>query len=161
MGCATASIGTTISVSVAEPATRDQAGYAALTFTKVGSTLTIPQFGGTSTATTSNSPIKGLQQNMVGDVNYDPVDEMFYISTLLGLDRVNPYTHNVEPLIQGAGGSGGDVSGELLETARLFYHNREVYDIVGSSWGFVPDIDFVEYHYVKDIEASSNETVLY
>ena len=114
-----------------------------------------------STATTSNSPIKGLQQNMVGDVNYDPVDEMFYISTLLGLDRVNPYTHNVEPLIQSAGGSGGDVSGELLETVRLFYHNREVYDIVGSSWEFVPDIDFVEYHYVKDIESSVNETILY
>lgn len=114
-----------------------------------------------STANTENSPIRGLQHSMIGDVNYDPVDEMFYISNLLGLDRVNPYTHEVEYLIQYAGSSGGDTSGELLETARLFYHNREVYDISSSSWSSVPDIDFVEYGHVKDIEASTNETILY
>ena len=53
MSCATASIGTTIAVSVAAPATRDEAGYAALTYTQIGSTLTIPQFGGTASATSS------------------------------------------------------------------------------------------------------------
>ncbi len=53
MTCATASIGVTIGVSTAAPATQDQTGYSALTYTLVGGTLTIPAFGGTSSATTS------------------------------------------------------------------------------------------------------------
>ncbi|MEE9411278.1 MAG: hypothetical protein V3V41_10155, partial [Candidatus Heimdallarchaeota archaeon] len=115
------------------------------------------------TATTANSPLLGLQQNSASDVNYDPVDEKFYVSTLLGLDRVDADTQLIEHLIMGVGGSGGDTSGELLESARLFYHNRERYDITAGTWIFmdtiIPEIN--EYNYVKDIEASQNESVLY
>ena len=56
-GCALASIGAFIEVSVNEPATRDEAGYAALSYTEVGNTITIPQFGGSSSPT-SSTPLK-------------------------------------------------------------------------------------------------------
>jgi len=68
---ATASIGTTIKVSVAAPATRDAVGYAALTYTQVGATLTIPQFGG-STSPTSNVPLDtGEECKTPGPINWN------------------------------------------------------------------------------------------
>ncbi|GAH23675.1 unnamed protein product, partial [marine sediment metagenome] len=52
---------------------------------------------------------------------------------------------------------------ELLVNARLFYHNREVYDITAGTWSLmntiIPEIN--EYNYVKDILSSENETILY
>ncbi len=70
MSCATASIGTTISVSVTEPATRDQAGYAALTYTKVGATLTIPTFGGSSSPTSSTPLETGTVCKSQGPIDW-------------------------------------------------------------------------------------------
>ncbi|MHA1551685.1 MAG: hypothetical protein ACTSQC_07050 [Candidatus Heimdallarchaeaceae archaeon] len=115
------------------------------------------------TATTESSPLRGLQQEAATDVNYDPIDDKFYVSTLLGLDRVDPYTHQIEYLISGAGASGGDTSGELLVNARLFYHNREVYDIAAGTWSSMNIIlpEITEYNYIKDILSSENETILY
>jgi hypothetical protein len=130
----------------------------------VGSVIRIQKiyFATTPSATTENSPLYGLQHNMVSDVNYDQVDDKFYVSTLLGLDRVDPTTRQIENLIQGAGGSGGDTSGELLETARLFYHNRERYDITAGTWILMNTIlPLDEYHYIGDIASSQNESVLY
>ena len=119
-------------------------------------------FATTPSFTTENSLLYGLQHNMVSDVNYDQVDNKFYVSTLLGLDRVDPVTRVIEPLIQNVGGSGGDTSGELLETARLFYHNRERYDITAGTWIFMNTIlPLDEYHYIGDIASSQNESVLY
>jgi len=121
-----------------------------------------------STAITEQTQILGLAHNMATDVNYDPVDGYAYISTLLGLDRIDPTDPDrlnpltVEHLISGIGGAGGDTAGELLVNARLMFHHRYMYDIDTST---TTNIELIlplsEYRYVSDISSSYNESLIY
>ncbi|MHA1199932.1 MAG: hypothetical protein ACTSQF_11440 [Candidatus Heimdallarchaeaceae archaeon] len=121
-----------------------------------------------TTAITEQTDILGIAHNMATDVNYDPIDGYAYISTLLGLDRIDPTSPtrlnptSVEHLITGIGGAGGDTAGELLVTARLMFHHRYLYDIDTST---VSNMELVlplsEYRYVADISSSYNESLIY
>ena len=117
-----------------------------------------------TSAVTENSETFGLASNYATDVNYDPDGNLIYVSTLLGLDRINPVTQNIEHLISNIGGAGGDTSGELLVGARLMYHHRYFYDITSgtadtSTLGSI--LPFEEYGMVVDISSSHNESLLY
>jgi len=121
-----------------------------------------------TTAITDQTQIMGLAHNMASDINYDPVDGYAYVSTLLGLDRIdvddplrlNPLS--VEHIITGIGGAGGDTAGELLETARVIYHHRYRYDIVSTTIDNMESIlPLSEYRYVADISSSYNESLIY
>ncbi len=121
-----------------------------------------------STAITEQSDILGLAHNMATDINYDPVDGYAYVSTLLGLDRINTTDPNrlnplsVEHLISGIGGAGGDTAGELLVNARLMFHHRYMYDIDTSTTTNIESIlPLSEYRYVSDISSSYNESLIY
>lgn len=121
-----------------------------------------------TTAITEISPILGLAHNYATDVNYNPTDGYVYISTLLGLDRVDPTDPNrlnplsVEHLIEGIGGAGGDTAGELLVNAQKMYHHRFMYDIVTTSITNMESIlPLSEYRYVRDISSSYNESLIY
>lgn len=62
--------GIVFSVSAATPATDDQAGYEALTFTEVGELLTIPAFGA-DTQVITYEPLKdGITKKDKGFINY-------------------------------------------------------------------------------------------
>ena len=107
MSCATASIGCTIAVSTAAPATRDAAGYGALDFTEatssgtgavVGQTLTIPQFGGTSSPTTATPLATGEVCKSQGPIDWgqlalnalyvdDDAGHVILLSGLNGADK--------------------------------------------------------------------------
>ncbi len=121
-----------------------------------------------STAITENSPIMGLAHNMATDVNYNPTDGYVYVSTLLGLDRIDPTDPNrlnptsVEHLIEGIGGAGGDTAGELLVSAQKMYHHRYLYDIATTGITNMESIlPLSEYRYVRDISSSYNESLIY
>ena len=121
-----------------------------------------------TTAITEQTQILGLSHNMATDVNYDPIDGYAYISTLLGLDRIdvtdparlNPLS--VEHIITGIGGAGGDTAGELLVNSRVIYHHRYRYDIDLSTIDNMESIlPLTEYRYVADISSSYNESLIY
>ncbi len=121
-----------------------------------------------ATAITEQSPIFGLAHNMATDVNYNPTDGYVYVSSLLGLDRVDPTALDrlnplsVEHLIEGIGGAGGDTAGELLVTAQKMYHHRYMYDIVTTTITNMESIlPLSEYRYVRDISSSYNESLIY
>ncbi|MCE7742504.1 MAG: hypothetical protein GOP50_08575 [Candidatus Heimdallarchaeota archaeon] len=121
-----------------------------------------------TTAITEQTDILGIAHNIATDINYDPVDGYAYISTLLGLDRIDPTSPtrlnptSVEHLITGIGGAGGDTAGELLETARVMYHHRYRYDIVSTTIDNMESIlPLSEYRYVADISSSHNESLIY
>lgn len=121
-----------------------------------------------TTAITENSPILGLLHNMATDVNYNPTDGYVYVSTLLGLDRVDPTALDrlnplsVEHLIEGIGGAGGDTAGELLVNAQKMYHHRYMYDIVTTTITNMESIlPLSEYRYVRDISSSYNESLIF
>lgn len=57
--------GSTLAISVASPATKDAAGYAALTFTDIGQVEKIGAFGA-SFAKTEFQPLKGAKQKYKG-----------------------------------------------------------------------------------------------
>lgn len=64
------SIGTTISISAAVPATYDAAGYGALTFTEIGEITEVPSFGGEA-STVEHTPLKtGITEKFHGAINY-------------------------------------------------------------------------------------------
>ncbi|MHA1827325.1 MAG: hypothetical protein ACTSX6_01620, partial [Candidatus Heimdallarchaeaceae archaeon] len=117
-----------------------------------------------TTAITENSPILGLQHNVATDVVYDPIGDKVYISTLLGLDRVDPHTRLIEHLMPppSMGGAGGDTSGALAENARMFYHHRYEYNITSGAYRALDSIlPFAEFGYVKDIVISKNESLVF
>ena len=63
------SIGTTLAVSAAAPATFDTAGFDALTWTEVGEVTEIPEYGGQA-ATVEHTPLKtGITQKLHGAIN--------------------------------------------------------------------------------------------
>lgn len=63
-------IGAIYSISAAEPATYDAAGFAALTFTEVGEVISIGAFGGTAEVLTQ-APVKtGIINKVKGSRNY-------------------------------------------------------------------------------------------
>ena len=66
----TISVGTTLSISAALPATYDAAGYAALTYTAVGQIGTIPSFGGTAQVTEWIPIDTGIVNKKKGSFNY-------------------------------------------------------------------------------------------
>ncbi|TFG10475.1 hypothetical protein EU534_00945 [Candidatus Heimdallarchaeota archaeon] len=121
-----------------------------------------------TTAITDQTQILGLAHNTATDINYDSVSGYAYVSTLLGLDRIdvddplrlNPLS--VEHIITGIGGAGGDTAGELLETARVMYHHRYRYNIVSTTIDNMESIlPLGEFRYVADISSSYNESLIY
>lgn len=69
MGAIT-STGTIMSVAAAQPATFDQVGYEALSFTEVGEVLSIAEYGATTQVVT-HEPLKtGVTEKFKGFINY-------------------------------------------------------------------------------------------
>lgn len=67
------SVGTVLAVSAAAPATFDEAGFSALTFSDVGEASEIPAFGAEA-ALATHVPLKsGVTQKRRGSVNYGSV----------------------------------------------------------------------------------------
>jgi hypothetical protein len=64
------STGIKLSIVEGEPATFDEAGFAALTFVKVGQLTSIPEFGPTVQVVESNPLETGITEKFVGFVNY-------------------------------------------------------------------------------------------
>jgi hypothetical protein len=63
------SAGTTIGISAGVPATRDKAGYAALSYTTIGGIESIPAFGA-QVGVNTFQPLNGVQDKHKGPVNY-------------------------------------------------------------------------------------------
>lgn len=66
----TISVGTTLSISAAEPATYDDAGYSALTYTEVGQVGSLPSFGGTAQVTDWIPLATGVVNRKKGSFDY-------------------------------------------------------------------------------------------
>lgn len=64
------SVGTVISVSAAQPATEDQAGYEALTYTVVGEVTDIGESGGSAQVTTFTPVASGTVNKRKGSIDY-------------------------------------------------------------------------------------------
>jgi len=63
-------VGTTISISLGKPATYDQNGFEAKSYTEIGEVTTIPEFGGSATVAT-HVPLKTGEENVaVGTIAY-------------------------------------------------------------------------------------------
>jgi len=72
-GCAVGSIGVVLSVSAIEPATQDEAGFVALTYTKVANLLSFPTFGGVA-GVISNTPLEtGTECKSQGAINWGSI----------------------------------------------------------------------------------------
>lgn len=67
------STGVTIAAVLGAPATFDQAGFEALTFTTIGQVSNIPAFGPTVQVVESNPLATGITEKFVGFVNYGSV----------------------------------------------------------------------------------------
>lgn len=63
-------IGAIYSISAAEPATYDDTGFAALTYTEVGEVISIGPFGGTAEVLTQTPVKTGIVKKVKGSVNY-------------------------------------------------------------------------------------------
>ena len=64
------STGTLFYISIGVPATQDEAGYAALTYTEVGEVTNIPEFGANAQVVT-HEPLKtGITEKNKGFINY-------------------------------------------------------------------------------------------
>ena len=59
-------IGSTVHISISVPATEDQAGYEAQSFTKIGKLLSVPEFGNDSEAGTVTLLETGVTQHYNG-----------------------------------------------------------------------------------------------
>jgi hypothetical protein len=67
------STGMALGVSVAEPATANATGYAALTFTPIGSVVDVPEYGPNAQVVESNPLATGITEKFKGFVNYGSV----------------------------------------------------------------------------------------
>lgn len=67
------SVGTTISVADASPATYDAAGFGALTFSLVGEAAELPSFGAEAALATHTPLATGIVNKRRGSVNYGSV----------------------------------------------------------------------------------------
>jgi len=65
-------VGCTVHIVASTPATEDQTGYEALSFTEVGEVLSVPQTGNTSNAGTLNLLKTGLTQHYNGSQIVSP-----------------------------------------------------------------------------------------
>ncbi|MHA1305326.1 MAG: hypothetical protein ACTSPI_16630, partial [Candidatus Heimdallarchaeaceae archaeon] len=115
-------------------------------------------------STITSGPILGLYHNLATDVHYDSIDHYMYISTLLGLDRIDIFNANqinIEHLIN-TPGAGGNTAGELLEESRLMFHHQHVYNIShGTTHELRTILPLDEYNHIVDISSSPNESVVY
>ena len=75
MGSTTAA-GTALAISAAAPATQDQPGYAALTFTEIGNVEKIGTIGAT-TAKVEFQPLRGPKQKLKGSTDYGSLQPSF------------------------------------------------------------------------------------
>lgn len=64
------STGTLLAVSVAAPATYDQAGFAALTYTNVGEVTDLPEYGPNVQVVEHNPLATGITEKYKGFINY-------------------------------------------------------------------------------------------
>lgn len=62
--------GTVVSVSVAEPATYDSAGFAALSWTAIGEVLSLGEFGGSAQIQTFTPLATGIVNKRKGSIDY-------------------------------------------------------------------------------------------
>ena len=85
--CALSSIGMIFEVSSTEPATQDPAGFAALTYTKVGVLLTFPVVGGTADITSSDPLETGQRCKSQGVIDWGQLPlESLYVEGDAGLE---------------------------------------------------------------------------
>lgn len=101
------SLGTTYSISAAEPATYDEAGFAALTFTEVAGITNLGGFGPTFDDVT-DTPLKtGITEHRKGGADYgefepamsydtDDAGQVLFISGVDGAERDTVFSHRVE-----------------------------------------------------------------
>lgn len=111
------------SLSAAEPATQDQAGYDALTYTEVGELTNVPAFGA-SVAVIESNPLKtGVTEKYKGFKNYGSV------SFDMDLDDADA---GQQLLIEGADGANDAVR----YSHKLLYPNGEVRYFQGQIFSF-------------------------
>lgn len=70
MSNAYTSLGTALAVSTAAPATYDEAGYEALTYTNVGEITSVGEFGATAAVVTHDPLALGYTVKRKGQINY-------------------------------------------------------------------------------------------
>ncbi|WP_138438595.1 hypothetical protein [Marinobacter alexandrii] len=66
----TTSTGTRLYVVAADPATFDEAGYAALSYTEVGEVIDLPEYGPNVQVVESNPLATGITEKFKGFINY-------------------------------------------------------------------------------------------
>lgn len=67
------SVGTTFELVDGEPATYDDTGFEALTYTAVGEVTDIPQFGGSAVVTEHKPLATGIIDKLIGSINYGSI----------------------------------------------------------------------------------------
>lgn len=85
------SIGATLSVAVGTPATEDQSGYEALSFTEIENVISIGEFGDTAEDVTFNLLKLGRTSHVNGvkDLGEIPVSCAFDAANKVGIELVN------------------------------------------------------------------------
>lgn len=94
------SLGITIAVSVAAPATETEAGYEALTYTNIGEVVNIGEIGPSATVVNHDAIDKGYTQKFKGQINYGSmplqlgrdIDDAGQILLKAGADGAAKYT---------------------------------------------------------------------
>ncbi len=82
--------GSVFSVSIATPATFDQAGYEALSYTEVANVISGSKLGGTINSTTFEPLSKKITQNILGNKTIDPLTlQLAYTSADAGQVLLN------------------------------------------------------------------------
>ena len=123
MSVTTAS-GSTVSMSIATPATQDQAGYEALTYTVVGEVISGSALGGTINNATYDPLSTEVTQNVLGNKTMDAVTlQLAYNSADAGQILLESVT------------SVGDASYKAVVTFKFELPNGETY----YSFGFVSE----------------------
>ena len=77
-------IGAIISIDAAEPATYDEAGFAALTYDEIGEAISIGAYGGTAEVLTQTPVKTGIVKKVKGSKNYGSQAVQFGVITDAG-----------------------------------------------------------------------------
>ena len=94
------SLGITIAVTASAPATEDEAGYEALTYTNIGEVVNIGEIGPSAAVVNHDALDKGYTQKFKGQINYGAmplqldrdISDAGQVILKAGADGANKYT---------------------------------------------------------------------